>query len=72
MFCLTRVSESSVVFNFSKIGQFLHTNRILNFINGRVKEVGRNKIAVQFSAAGIANIALKGRSANMHCMCKYV
>lgn len=52
-----------------KFGQFLHNNKIPNIINDGVKNVGRNKIAVQFSSAEAANNFLKNPVLSM---CKYV
>ncbi|CAH2100585.1 unnamed protein product [Euphydryas editha] len=51
-----------------KFGQFLHTHKITSIVKDGVKNVGRNKISVEFSAAQAANNFLKNPVLEM---CKY-
>ena len=52
-----------------KFGQFLHTNKITDIVNDGVKNVGRNKISVQFTSAEAANKFLVNPVLSL---CKYV
>ena len=52
-----------------KFGQFLHINKISNITSDGVKNVGRNKISVEFSTATAANSFL---SNPILSLCKYV
>ncbi|XP_045445751.1 uncharacterized protein LOC123653814 [Melitaea cinxia] len=51
-----------------KFGQFLHTNKIKSVVNDGVKNVGRNKISVQFTSAEAANSFLSNPVLDL---CKY-
>ena len=52
-----------------RFGQFLHKNKIIDIIDGGIKNIGRNKISVEFSNATAANSFLTNPILSL---CKYV
>lgn len=52
-----------------KFGQFLHRNKVSDITKDGVKNIGRNKISVQFSTATAANLFLTNPVLSL---CKYV
>lgn len=61
-------SASGTTIRALKFGQFLHTHKIASIVKDGVKNVGRNKISVEFASAEAANDFLKNPILGM---CKF-